>query len=287
MEIDSSTERKIQALLQLLTDPNTHVADTIQRELVTMGEVVLPFLEEFDWRGQDLGPRLTDIREDIRFVTLQNELKQLLTTGGQPLDLEAAIFLLARTAYPNTDMGYYTQQLDGLAEEIRPRLVPSLTQEQANHILCRYLFQEKGFFGNRDHYYDPDNSFLNRVLDRRTGIPITLSVLYLLLSNRLGLSCVGVGMPGHFVVKLENTEPAVFIDCFNGGAFLQKKDCQQFLTDAGVKFDDVYLKHTPNDLIVARMIRNLIGVYEQQQESRRVDRLNGLMTSLEHAAESK
>ncbi|GJL56954.1 MAG: hypothetical protein NPIRA02_40860 [Nitrospirales bacterium] len=286
MTIDSSTERKIQALLQLLTDPNAHVADMIQQELVTMGEIVLPYLEECDWRGQELGPRLADIREDIRFMTLQSELKQLLADGGQPLDLEAAIFLLARTAYPNIDMRDYSQQLDDLAAEIRPRLVPSLTSEQANHVLCRYLFKEKGFFGNRDHYYDPDNSFLNRVLDRRTGIPITLSALYLLLSNRLGLSCVGVGMPGHFVVKLEKTEPAVFIDCFNGGAFLQEKDCRQFLTDAGVKFDDVYLKHTPNELIIARMIRNLIGVYEQQQESGRVDRLNRLMASLEHVSES-
>ncbi|GJL66109.1 MAG: hypothetical protein NPIRA05_10800 [Nitrospirales bacterium] len=284
MKIDSSIEKKIQSLLHLLTDPNPQVADTIQRELVTMGEVVLPFLENFDWRGQELEPRLADIREDIRFVTLQNELQQLLANGQQSFDLEAAIFLLARTAYPNIDTRYYTQQLDELAEEIRPRLHPSFTAEQANHILCRYLFQEKGFFGNRDHYYDPDNSFLNRVLDRRTGIPITLSALYLFLSNRLGLSCVGVGMPGHFVVKMENTEPAVFIDCFNGGAFLQEKDCQQFLTEAGVKFDEVYLEHTPNNLIVARMIRNLIGVYEKQQESRHVDRLNGLMSSLDHAS---
>ncbi|MGB0909915.1 MAG: SirB1 family protein [Nitrospirales bacterium] len=281
---DSVTERKIRALLRLLTDPNPQVADTIHRELVNMGSVVLPFFDHVEY-DHDLSARFADIREDIRFEKLRQDLKQLLSSRERDLDLEAGTFLLAQSAYPELDVRYYSQQLDTLAEEVRPRLLPSHSLEQASQILAQYLFVEKGFRGNRDHYDDPENSFFNRVLERRTGIPITLSVLYLFLARRLGLTCAGVGMPGHFVVKLEGPEPTVFIDCFNGGVFLEAKNCEQFLIEAGVGFNEAYLRTTPNDLILARMIRNLIGVYEKQQDTGRVDRLNSLMATLDHAPE--
>ena len=282
MGIDSSTERKIQALLQLLNDPNHQVAKTIHRELVGMGEVILPFLENPDQDNQEMGSRLADIREDIRFGKIRQELERLRSVSNDHLDLEAGAFLLARSAYPDLDVSYYSQRLDELAHEVRPRISPSHTPEQASQILCDYLFREKGFRGNREHYYDPDNSFLNRVLERRTGIPISLSVLFLFLARRLSVPCVGVGMPGHFVVKVVDIDPEIFIDCFNGGMFLQAKDCEQFLTEAGVGFDPSYLLDTPNDLILARMIRNLIGIYQKQEDDGQVSRLNFLIAALEY-----
>ena len=282
MNVESSSERKIQALLKLLTDQNQQVAATIHRELVNMGAVVLPFLKDADQDDQDMRVRLADIREDIRFERLRQDLRQLLSGRERDLNLEAGTFLLAQTAYPELDVKYYRQQLDELAEEVRPRLHPSYSLEQASQVLSHYLFEEKGFRGNREHYDDPENSLFNRVLERRTGIPITLSALYLFLANRLNLSCTGVGMPGHFVVKLEGTDPTVFIDCFNGGVFLEAKNCEQFLVEAGVGFNEAYLKTTSNDLILARMIRNLIGVYEKRQNTGQVNRLNLLMATLDH-----
>ena len=246
-----------------------------------MGQVVLPYLGHADLTEQRLATRVEEIRGDIRFSAIRGELEQLLT-NEQQLDLETGTFLLARSAYPNLDVPSYIDKLDILAEEVRPRIHPTLQPEDASQILCEYLFREKGFSGNRDQYYDPENSFFNRVLDRRTGIPITLCVLYLFISGRLGIPCVGVGMPGHFVVGIEDTDPAVFIDCFNGGVFLQAKDCEQFLTEAGVGFDESFLSRTPNDLILARMIRNLISIYENQDQPKQVERFNSLISALEH-----
>ena len=286
MGIDSSTVRKIHALLQLLNDPNHQVATTIHRELVGMGDMVLPFLKNPNPEDFEMDSHLANVREDIRFAKIRQELEGLLTVSNDHLDLEAGTFLLARSAYPDLDVNFYSQRLDELADEVRPRISPAHSPEQASQILCDYLFQEKGFRGNREYYYDPENSFFNRVLDRGTGIPITLSALYLFLANRLGLECVGVGMPGHFVVKLEGVDPEVFIDCFNGGMFLQAKDCEQFLTEAGVEFDPTYLLDTPNDLILARMIRNLIGVYQKQQDMGQVGRLNSLISVLEYVPEN-
>ena len=286
MTVDSSTERKIQALLRLLSDPNQQVAAKIHEELVRMGAVILPFLDQAEQGECDMRARFSEIREDIRFEKLGNDLKVLLSSGRErEFDLEAGTFLLAQSAYPDLNVSYYTQQLDDLAEEVRPRIHPSQPLEDASQTLAQYLFVEKGFRGNRDHYDDPENSFFNRVLERRTGIPITLSALYLFMAKRLGLSSTGVGMPGHFVVKLEGSDPTVFIDCFNGGVFLEAKNCEQFLIEAGVGFNEAYLRTTPNDLILARMIRNLIGVYEKQQEAGWVDRLHILMATLDPVPE--
>ncbi len=287
MNVESSTERKIQSLLRLLSDPNQQVAATIHKELVNMGAVILPFLDHADQGDHDMCVRLTEIREDLRFEKLRQDLRQLLLSSSREraFDLEAGTFLLAQSAYPEINVQQYIQQLDDLAEEVRPRLSPSQSLEDASQILAKYLFVEKGFRGNRDHYDDPENSFFNRVLERRTGIPITLSVLYLFLAKRLGLSSTGVGMPGHFIVKLEETDPTIFIDCFNGGVFLEAKNCEQFLIEAGVGFNETYLHTTPNDLILARMIRNLIGGYEKLQETERVDRLNSLMETLDSVPE--
>ncbi len=287
MGVDPSTERKFKALLQLITDPNQRVAATIQSELVGMGEVILPFLEDAKQSEPTLTARLTEVGKDIQFARVQEEFSALLDKGSEDFDLETGTFLLARSAYPNIDVGTYTHRLDELADGIRSRVHPALDVEHACEILSDYLFNEQGFQGNRDDYYDPDNSFLNRVLDRRMGIPVTLSVLYLFLGRRLGLPFAGVGMPGHFVVKVEGADPPLFIDCFNGGVSLRVRDCEQFLTDAGVGFDPSYLMKTPSFLILARMIRNLIGIYEKQQETGQVERLNSLMEKLEESPDGQ
>ena len=132
-----------------------------------------------------------------------------------------------------------------------------------------------------------ENSFLNRVIDRRTGIPITLAVLYLLMSQRLSLPVVGIGMPGHFMVRVATSSSFLFVDCFNGGTVLSEKDCERFLKESGLGLSLNFWKETSNNLILARMLRNLVGIYQNQQELKRVDRLNALITILERSSETQ
>ena len=113
--------------------------------------------------------------------------------GNQEIDLEAGTFLIARSAYPDLDVPFYARAMDNMVEKVRPRLHAKSSTKERIQSLSEYLFKERGFCGNRDDYDDPENSFLNRVIDRRTGIPITLSVLYLLLGKRLSLPLAGVG----------------------------------------------------------------------------------------------
>ena len=143
-----------------------------------------------------------------------------------------------------------------------------------------YLFQTLRFRGNTRQYYDPNNSFLHRVLDDRVGIPISLSVVYLLLGQRLRVPVAGVGLPGHFLVGLR-TEP-VFIDCFHEGAMLTEKDCARLLQNHGVEFDRRYLESCSHAQILARMLRNLIAVYETRQETTEGRRFRQMLTALEN-----
>jgi regulator of sirC expression with transglutaminase-like and TPR domain len=283
--MDSSKDRKIKALVRLLSDPNDQVATTIQEQLVQCGKSVLPYLTQAVRQDPTLRPRVTGVQEEIHFLALKKEFQQCCTVKRDNIDLESAAFLIAKSAYPTLEVANYIQIIEKLAEEVRPRLTPTDSPVQRIHVFNQYLFEEKAFRGNRTDYYDPENSFLNRVIDRRTGIPISLSVLYLLLGMRLGLPVKGVGMPGHFLVKVVSPPPLLFVDCFNGGILLQESDCKKFLTDSGFGFEPWYLEPSPNPLILERMLRNLLGIYQKRQEPHRVKRVNALMAILKSGSD--
>ena len=141
------------------------------------------------------------------------------------MDLEQGAFLIARYAYPSLTSPRIRRQLDDMAQEVRDRIGPRASGEETVKTLNRYLFTEQGFKGNTKNYYEFENSYLNCVIDRRTGIPISLSTVYLLIGKRLGLPVHGIGMPGHFLVKYESDRYKIFVDCFNGGALLTEKNC--------------------------------------------------------------
>ena len=148
-------------------------------------------------------------------------------------------------------------------------------------MLGRYLFMEQGFRGNTKNYYEADNSYLNRVMDRRTGIPISLSTLYLLVGRRLGLPLAGVGMPGHFLVKFDSERYKMFVDCFNGGALLTEKDCARFLMQAGYGFDEKYLAKSSTRAILVRTLKNLAAIYHKLDEPVKEARLTRFIEILD------
>jgi len=168
----------------------------------------------------------------------------------------------------------YQGLLDAMAEELRAVVKHERWPDGVIRVINHYLFTEKGFHGNTVHYYDPDNSFLNRVLDRRVGIPITLSALYLLLARRLDLPIVGIGMPSHFLVQCDVPGHDLFIDPFNGGQLLTKAECATFLINSGYGFKEQYLQPATDQEMLVRMMRNLIYIYGERQESRKVCWLN-------------
>jgi regulator of sirC expression with transglutaminase-like and TPR domain len=193
---------------------------------------------------------------------LDAALSLLARDPSAPLDLGELALLLARDEYPALDVEAYLAELDGMAHEARPHLRGPLEKRVAG--LCRYLFHDLGFRGNRNDYYDPRNSYFNDVLDRRTGIPITLSAVAMVVGQRAGLKVVGVGLPGHFVAKAVGDGREVIFDPFHGGRVLTPEQCEALVEQAaGMPFAATpeALRPVPLGPIVQRMLNNLKGVY--------------------------
>ena len=276
----STSAEHIEALLHLLSDHDPRVARQIHQHLVDAGREAMPVLRAAlrDSDDPTLAARIRGVIGDLAQADVEHAWDELLKTSEQELDLEAGAFLIARAGDPQVETAPYRQRLDAMAAELKP--LSSGPPAQVVRRMNEYLFHTLQFRGNTRQYYDPNNSFLHRVLDDRVGIPISLSVVYLLLGQRLRVPVAGIGLPGHFLVGLR-TEP-VFIDCFHQGALLTEKDCARLLRDYGVEFDRRYLAPCSHAHILARMLRNLIAVYETRQETRDVRRFRRLLTTLEN-----
>ena len=182
----------------------------------------------------------------------------------ETLDLIRAALVVARTQYPRLDLEAYAARIEGFANRVAG-LAPDYTPQCALAALNRVLFEELNLSGNRDDYYDPRNSFLNDVLDRGLGVPITLSIVYMEVARRVGLHLSGVSLPGHFLLKYHTEKGSeTMIDCFNRGDFLSRQDCQNRLNDiysGEMKLRPEYLHPISRRQILKRMLNNLKAVY--------------------------
>jgi regulator of sirC expression with transglutaminase-like and TPR domain len=195
-------------------------------------------------------------------MNLNTALTQLARDADAPLDLAEIALLLARDEYPDLDVDGYLSELNAMAVEVQRSLHGGFATRV--ECLCRYLYRDLGFIGNANNYYDPRNSYLNEVIDRRTGLPIALSAVAIAVGQRAGLNVVGVGLPGHFIAKATAGEQEVLFDPFHGGKVLSIEECGELIREA--TGDDVEV--TAEDLrpaslasIVGRMLTNLKGTY--------------------------
>lgn len=278
---NQESESQTKALIYLLSDQDKRIAQTIHDFLVTTGKPALPYLKEAGAGVDDpaMAQKITKVVESICFSELELSFEHLVHTPEPEMDLEMGAFLIARSAYPELDIQYYQEIINEMAEDIRSHFGKGLTLLEKIRIVNQYLFKEREFKGNTKDYYDPENSYLNRVIDRRLGIPITLSLLYLLIGQRLNLPLYGVGMPGHFIVRLETRQ--VFIDCFNAGIILTWTDCVKFLKESGTGLKHQQLYKSPNHHILARMLRNLMAIFQKRHEVQQVTHLNQLLKLVE------
>lgn len=197
-------------------------------------------------------------------MELETALTLLAKDPTHPLDLAEVALLIARDEYADLDVEAYLNELAGMAHEVRSRLQGTL--EVRVQRLCRFLFHDMGFRGNQQAYYDPRNSFLNDVMERRTGIPITLSVVAMAVGGRCGLEVAGVGLPGHFIAKAILDGSEVLFDPFHGGRVLSPAECEVLVEQVvGQPFEarPELLQAVPLGPIVTRMLTNLKAVYLQ------------------------
>ena len=221
-------------------------------------------------RSTDLEKRAAELRlvaADLHTSHVSDQLARICAQGEE-CDLLKATLLVAQLDDEDLDIDAYMQQVERMAQEIGQSLPEAADEAARLAALDKYMFVDNGFHGSRTDYYHRANSHLSRVIDDREGLPITLSILYMELGRRLGLDIVGVGLPGHFVVKhIPKDGEEQMIDVFEGGVRLSRDDAAsrvKAITDA--ELSEEQLRPIGRPQIVRRVLRNLLGIAQESKD---------------------
>jgi len=270
------SESQRTALLKLLADEDPAVYRTVRTKILSCGPPAIEWLRPHTVSADPaLRRRTQEIVLHFARQAADNGFLAFCLKHGEDCDLEQGSWLLAQTQYPHINIEAYQALLDTFAGDLRERLDFGADARQILTAMNRYLFRDLGFTGNEEKYYDPENSYLNSVIDRRTGNPINLCLVYILLARRLRLPVTGIGLPGHFICRYQSTATEIYIDAFNRGKFLTKADCVQYLTKGNYSLRDDYLAPVSPRRLLLRICGNLHQIYlhlEQAEDATRLQR---------------
>ena len=205
----------------------------------------------------------------MNFSSARQYFYQEIQQPDESINLAKAALYIAQEEYPELDPEEYLNALDTMATELETRLPSSRYPLRMIQSINQYLYEDLGFTGNKIDYYDPSNSFLNDVIERKTGIPITLALVYMEVSKRVNFPMVGIGMPGHFLIRPDIADIEIFVDAFNGGEVMFTQDCQERLSQIyqqSVTLQPQFLAVVSNKQFLARILTNLKYIYLQKQD---------------------
>jgi regulator of sirC expression with transglutaminase-like and TPR domain len=279
--LESYSETQRSALLSLLVDDDASVYQTVRAKILSFGPQAVQWLRPHMLSSEPvLRRRAHEIILHFGRQAADTRFLAFCLKHGEEFDLEQGAWLFAQTQYPEISIEGYRALLDSYAAQLRERVDFGGEARQILDRINDYLFRELGFSGNDANYYDPENSYLNRVLDRRTGNPINLSLVYLLLARRLQLPVAGIGLPGHFICRYQNTATEVYIDVFNRGKLLTKADCVQYLLQGNYSVRDDYLGPVTSRRMLLRICGNLHQIYLHHGLEDQVTRLQRYLVAL-------
>lgn len=279
-----TSKAEIESLIYLLEDPDPEVQSSVQNRLRELGENVVPLLDQFKVESSDIGEKelINDIIHNITFGSLYEDFTDLLEEGiDDRHKLEKASLLLARFGNPTLRTEEYHRKLDRFAREVYSDIAYKPSDGQKMHTLLRYVFRELRFRGDEKDYHNPENAYIDRVIDRRKGLPISLSLIVMFLARRLELPFYGVNMPIHFMLVYEGRKQETLIDPFDGGTIVTYDQCHYFLKKNGVEPKPEHMKRTSEIEILSRSVRNLMHSYSKAEKELKVKDLQSLLQLIE------
>jgi len=306
---EGASRSRAEALVHLLGDDDAGIRATAWEHLERLGVSALDAVEVASRSSEDARVRVQSSEFLLEWRRRGVFAEWVEFCRGGDFDIESGAFLIARTEYPDADVGAARAQLDEYAAVLRRRLVTVRSAEGAVDALVELVHQELGFRGNVKDYYDADNSYFHRVIERRVGIPISLSILYLAIARRVSIPLEPVGLPLHFLLKIAvpsraaaagrptsgrptsgrptSGRPAsgrrqteLFVDPFHRGERLTSRECARFLHEHGVTFRDGFLDAISDRVVLYRMLGNLLKIYHGRRDERRSSRVTALLDLL-------
>lgn len=271
-KLQGSADGEFLSLVSLLDDPDDRVATAVEERLRTRGFSMLhPLLEFIDLSHDELAKRRASvIAHEFNEQMLIEEFSKLRYKLEEKKRgvLEEGVFLIARYGYPRLDTEYYKAELDALSGMMHDRIKGIHSPAEVLAAANDFFFKTRGFKGNHENFSEADNTYINQVLDRRLGIPISLAVLYVLVAgHRLGLPFTGVSTPGHFLIRYDGiADEPLFIDAYNNGIILREKDIKKFLYTSGLPYYESFIRPASARMILLRMLRNLIVLFQEKKD---------------------
>jgi len=259
---EKPSDREKAALISLLVDEDAAIYRLVRDKILSCGPGATEWLKPHTLssdpvlrrRAQEITQHFAREKADDRFLAF-------CLSEGNDLNLEQGAWLLAQTQYPDINIEAYQALFDSYAGELLERVDLRADADQLLSAFNNYVFDVLRFKGNEQNYYDPENSYLNRVVDRRKGNPINLCLVYLMLARRLRLPLAGIGLPGHFICRYQTPSEEYYIDVFNHGKLWTKANCIQYLVFRNYTVQDSYLTPVSSRKMLMRICGNLHQVY--------------------------
>jgi regulator of sirC expression with transglutaminase-like and TPR domain len=279
-----TTKSEIESLLLLMDDPDPFIQESVQNRFKQLGENAVPLLDEFriETDNKDDKKRVSQIIHNITFPVLKADFQEILDRGVRNRkDLEYAVLTLSRFGNPTLRIEEYQNKLDHFAEMVEPTIRYRLDERRKMKQLIKFVFEDLNFKGDTEDYHNPDNCFIDQVIRRRRGLPITLSMVVMFLARRLEMPFFGVNMPIHFMLNYVSDKEEVLIDPYDNGAIVSYDQCYFFLKKNNIEPKPDHFKIASDIEVLIRCIRNLIHSYERLEQPRRVEDLKELLGLIE------
>jgi regulator of sirC expression with transglutaminase-like and TPR domain len=269
------------ALLNLLADEDPAVYRPVREKIISCGPPAAEWLRPHTMSNDPaLRRRAQEIVLHFDRQAADDQFLSFCLRHGEELDLEQGALMLAQTRYPSINPEAYQALLDAHAGELRERIDFGSEAQEILGAVNQYLFEELSYAGNEQNYYEPENSYINCVMDRRTGNPINLCLIYILLARRLQLPVAGIGLPGHFICRYQSSSVELYVDPFNRGKFLTKADCVKYLNRGNFSVRDDYLTPVTPRRLLLRICGNLHQVYQRLELAAEAMRLQRYLVAL-------
>ena len=279
-----TNKNEIESLIYLLEDPDPEVQSGVKDRFKELGEHAVPLLDQYKSESIRDSERqsINEIIHNITYGSLLEDFSALVESGIQGRrSLEEALFVLARFGNPTLRASEYRSKLDDLARQIGSDIAYTPSLNEKMRILLHFIFRELRFRGDSKNYHDPENAFLDRVIDRRKGLPIMLSIVVMGIARRLNLPFYGANMPIHFMLVYQTHNQNILIDPFDGGTIVTYDQCYYFLKKNGIEPRAEHLERAETSEILARCIRNLMHSYAKNNQEEKVKDLKELLMILE------
>lgn len=278
---------EIDALVKLLDDPDEEVYQLVQQRLLEYGNEVITYLESAWEQSLDtvLQERIENIVHTIQFKNVKEDLNLWYQSGA--FDLLQGALVINRYQYPDLDEQVIINQIEEIKREIWLNLQYEMSSIEKIKLINHVFYNQYGFSGNTKNHHDPQNSYLNQVLESKKGNQISLAIIYATLAQKLDIPVYGVNLPQHFIlgyIDEGNAEKEYgvlfYINAFNKGAIFGKHDVDQFLRQLNLEPQPGFYSPCSNTEIIRRVIRNLISAYENLGSTDKVNELKELQEIL-------